>query len=136
MSQVRIITRIDHPGLDSEELAAQPVSGSAYVVDSIPFVDTHLAVGDIVECVSVDGVLHVDRVLVRGGNSTLRILPEGVDVVSPLVGLGVRVEEGPAGLVAVSVAPGDPIEGIQQWLDSLSERGLVHVSPGYQATLD
>lgn len=133
MTRVRVLTRIDQPGVDSEQLYARPVGEKIYVVDSIPFIDTHLALGDIVECVRVNGVLHVDRVVVRGGNSTVRILAEGVDVVSPLIGLGLRVEEGPAGLVAVAVSPGDPVEGLRAWLETLAGQGLVQVAPGYTA---
>lgn len=131
--RVTIIAAVNAAGLDSEELAARPVGGQAYVVDSIPFVDTQLALGDIVECELVGEKLHVNRVLVRGGNSTLRILAEGVDFVSPLLGLGLRVEEGPGGVVAVSVAPDDPHEGLWQWLETLAAQGLVQVAPGYLA---
>ncbi|AWB83049.1 hypothetical protein C3B44_10480 [Corynebacterium yudongzhengii] len=117
----------------SEELAALPAGGNAFVVDSIPFLDTTVALGDIVACVEVEGRLHVDKVLLRGGNSTLRIHAPEVDVVSPLLNLGLRVEQGPAGLVAVALGPDAPAHGLEEWLGGLVDQGLIRVAYGYQA---
>ncbi len=128
-----ILTRVDVPGVDTEELAADELGGGQFVVRSIPFVDTRLALGDLVACVLVGGRWHVDSVTVRGGNSTLRILPGAVDVVSPLERLGCRVEAGPAGLIAVSIGPDAPGSGIAEWLTGLAGEGLIDVSPGYTA---
>lgn len=130
---MRILTSVDAPGVDTEELAARDLGGGLFVVDSIPFLDTSLALGDIVGCVLIDGRWHVDIVSVRGGNSTLRILPHGIDVVSPLLGLGCRVEEGPGGVLAVSVGPDAPASGLSEWLESLAEDGLIDLAPGYTA---
>lgn len=116
-----------------EQLAARALGGEHYVITSIPFLDVELALGDIVSCRVVDGDLHVDAVSVRGGNSTLRVLPHGVDVVSPLLGLGARLEQGPAGLVAVSLGPEAPAEGISAWLEGLADEGLIDLAPGYTA---
>ena len=69
-----ILTRVAMPGVENEQLAAHNLGGNHFVVASVPFVDVSLAVGDIVECVRVGGNWHVDRVLVRGGASTMRIL--------------------------------------------------------------
>lgn len=123
-----ILTTVDIPGVDSEELAARDLGGGHFVVESIPFVDTSLALGDIVACVSVAGRNHVDRVVVHGGNSTLRVLPSFIDVASPLVQLGCRVEEGPAGLLAVSIPPDGPGEGVQAWLEDLREQNLIELA--------
>lgn len=128
-----IFTTVDAPGVDSEELRAKELSDSQFVVDSIPFVDNGLALGDIVYCVAVNGQMFVDSVVVRGGNSTLRILPHGVDVVSPLLSLGCRVEEGPAGVLAVSYGPDAPGEGLNEWLETLAADGLIDLAPGYVA---
>lgn len=130
MDRVVIVT---HTKAGREELAARALGGDLYVVSSIPFLDTNLALGDIVACVLVDDRPHVDAVSMRGGNSTLRILPNGVDVVSPLLGMGCRVEEGPAGLIAVSLGPDAPFEGATAWLESLAEGGLIDLAPGYTA---
>lgn len=127
---MRILTAV---GEGTEELAAKELGGGRFVIDSIPFLDTSLALGDIVACVLIDGRFHVDAVTLRGGNSTLRILPHGIDVVSPLLGLGCRVEEGPAGLIAVSYGPDAPGEGLTEWLESLAADGLVDLAPGYVA---
>ena len=130
----RIITRVDRAGVDTEELRARPVGEGRFIVSSIPFTDVDLALGDIVDCVRVDGEWHVDSVVVRGGNSTLRILPAGpVDVAGPLLDAGCRVEQGPAGLLAVSIGPDGPYQGITAWLEGLVEAGLIDLSPGYTA---
>lgn len=129
-----ILTRVDVPGVDTEELAADDLGEGQFVIRSIPFVDTHLALGDIVACVRVDGRWCVDSVTARGGNSTLRVLPGAVDVVSPLEKLGCRVEVGPAGLIAVNVGPDAPVSGIEEWLTGLAAEGLIDVSPGYLAS--
>lgn len=130
---MRILTHVDAPGVDTEELAAKDIGGGLFVIDSIPLLDTELALGDIVQCVLVGERWHVDAVSVRGGNSTLRILPYGIDVVSPLLGLGCRVEEGPAGVLAVSVGPDAPALGLTDWLESLAADGLIDLAPGYTA---
>lgn len=122
-----IFVHVGEAGVDSEELAADELGQGRFVVTSAPFVDKTLARGDIVDAVSMDGRWHVVDVAVRGGNSTLRILPGNVDVITPLLRLGLHVEQGPAGLVAVSLGPTDPINGLMNWL---AEAG-VDVSPGY-----
>lgn len=130
----RIITHVDRPGVDTEELAARSLGEGRFIISSIPFTDTGLALGDIVDCVQLNGAWHVDTVVVRGGNSTLRILPNGpVDVSGPLLGAGCRVERGPVGLLAVSVGPDAPYHGILAWLEGLAEDGLLDLSPGYTA---
>lgn len=133
-SPVRIITRVDKPGIDSEELAAHPLGQGRFVIASIPFTDTDLALGDIVECVLVDGTWHVDRVALRGGNSTLRIVANTpMDLVSPLLDAGCRVEHGPAGLLGVSIGPEAPYLGLSAWLESLADDGVIDLAPGYTA---
>ena len=108
------------------------------MVASVPFVDTALALGDIVECVLVGGVFHVDRVVVRGGASTVRVLPEDVeefdeDIASTLLAFGCRVEMGPGGMLAASIGADCPREGITQWLDGLAADGVIQLAPGYMA---
>ncbi|GAB3946189.1 DUF4265 domain-containing protein [Corynebacterium tapiri] len=120
-------------GSTKEELRARALGQGRFVLTSIPFVCADVALGDIVACVKVAQRWHVDRVEVRGGNSTLRILPHGVDVASPLLQLGLAVEEGPAGVIAVNVGPDDPREGLMEWLEQLREQEVVEVSPGYWA---
>ena len=68
-----ILTRVAIPGVESEQLQAHQIGPNHFVVASVPFVDTTLAMGDIVECVTVGGAFHVDRVVVRGGASTVRV---------------------------------------------------------------
>ena len=133
MTKVRIYTQVDLAGVDGEELWAKPVGDDTYVVDSIPLVDTELALGDVVHCVPVGGRLHVDRVLLRGGNSTLRILPNGVELAARFREMGFRVRQGPAGVVGVSLAPDNPTHGLNSWLDTLLAQDLVQLAPGYQA---
>lgn len=131
-----ILTRGAAPGVISEELAADELGGGHFLIRSIPFVDTRIALGDIVSCRLVDARWQIDSVTARGGNSTLRILPGAVDVVSPLERLGCRVESGPAGLLAVNLGPDAPREGIEEWLSGLVESGLVDMRPGYTAERD
>lgn len=140
-----ILTRVAVPGVESEQLEAHQIGSNHFVVASVPFVDTTLALGDIVECVLVGGVFHVDRVLVRGGASTVRILPEGAeefetdftdssgDIAETLLAFGCRVEMGPGGMLAASIGADCPREGITEWLDGLAEDGVIQLAPGYTA---
>ncbi len=146
-----ILTRVAVPGVESEQLEAHQIGSNHFVVASVPFVDTTLALGDIVECVLVGGVFHVDRVLVRGGASTVRILPEDAeefetdipgspsgsngsgDIAETLLAFGCRVEMGPGGMLAASIGADCPREGITEWLDGLAEDGVIQLAPGYMA---
>lgn len=131
-----IITRVAVPGVENEQLAANQLTGTHFVVASVPFVDTTLAVGDIVECVLVGGAFHVDRVVVRGGASTVRILPETDQphqIAETLLAFGCRVEVGPGGMLAASIGADCPRDGIMEWLDGLESEGAIHKAPGYMA---
>ena len=131
-----ILTRVAMPGVENEQLSAHNLGGNHFVVASVPFVDVSLAVGDIVECVRVGGNWHVDRVLVRGGASTMRILPEEQqphEIAETLLAFGCRVEIGPGGMLAASIGPDCPMEGIREWLDGLEADGVIQQAPGYMA---
>jgi len=131
-----ITTRVALPGVENEQLAAQQLTGNHFVVASVPFVDTALALGDIVECVLVGGQFHVDRVVVRGGASTIRILPETEEphqIAETLLAFGCRVELGPGGMLAASIGADCPREGIMEWLDGLESDGAIQQAPGYMA---
>ena len=55
-----IITRVAVPGVESEQLQAHQIGRDHFVVASVPFVDTTLAMGDIVECVTVGlSLIHI-----------------------------------------------------------------------------
>ncbi|WP_342318518.1 DUF4265 domain-containing protein [Corynebacterium mayonis] len=131
-----IITRVAVPGIENEQLAAHQLGGNKFVVASVPFVDTTLALGDIVECVVLNRQYHVDRVLLRGGASTVRILPneeQPQDIAETLLAFGCRVEMGPGGMLAASIGADCPREGITQWLDGLEDEGVIQLAPGYTA---
>lgn len=131
-----ITTRVAVPGVENEQLAANQLAGNHFVVASVPFVDTTLALGDIVECVLVGGQFHVDRVVVRGGASTMRILPETEhpqQIAETLLAFGCRVEVGPGGMLAASIGADCPREGIMEWLDGLELEGAIQKAPGYMA---
>ncbi|WP_115685781.1 DUF4265 domain-containing protein [Corynebacterium senegalense] len=131
-----IITRVAVPGVENEQLAAHQLGENKFVVASVPFVDTTLALGDIVECVRVDRHFHVDRVIVRGGASTVRILPNEEhphDIAETLLAFGCRVEVGPGGMLAASIGADCPREGIVEWLDGLADDGVIQLAPGYTA---
>lgn len=138
-----ILTRVAIPGVESEQLEAHQIGDNLFVVASVPFVDTTLALGDIVECVTVGGTFHVDKVVVRGGASTVRVLPEnadpemptaaGDDIAETLLAFGCRVELGPGGMLAASIGADCPREGITEWLDGLADDGVIQLAPGYMA---
>lgn len=131
-----ITTRVATPGVENEHLSAHQLSDNHFVVASVPFVDTSLALGDIVECVLVGGRFHVDRVAVRGGASTIRILPETEhphQIAETLLAFGCRVELGPGGMLAASIGADCPREGILEWLDGLESEGAIQQAPGYMA---
>lgn len=131
-----ILTRVAVPGVESEQLQAHQIGQNHFVVASVPFVDTALAMGDIVECVTVGGAFHVDTVVVRGGASTVRVLPEDEstdEIASTLLAFGCRVELGPGGMLAASIGADCPREGITEWLAGLEEQGAIQLAPGYMA---
>ena len=120
------------PETITEELKASQVGEGLFVVESVPFVDTSVALGDIVECKKVDSHWHINRVVSRGGNATWRIHAPGVDVVTPLLNMDVHVEVGPGSLCAISLSPDSPTAGIVHWLEELQDQGLIDLAPGYQ----
>lgn len=125
-----LIAPVTTAGVVSEELAARCLGGGHYVVESVPVVAGDVALGDIVSCVTVNGRRHIDRVVLPGGNTTLRILVEGPHVASitaQLLALDCPVVEALPGMFAVSIAPDAPGEGIREWLFRLAEQGLVQV---------
>ena len=89
----------------------------------------------------VGGQFHVDRVVVRGGASTIRVLPETEDmqpadsyeIAQTLLAFGCRVELGPGGMLAASIGADCPREGIMEWLDGLESDGVIQQAPGYMA---
>ena len=130
-----ILTRVAVPGVESEQLEAHQIGERHFVVASVPFVDTTLALGDIVECVLVGGAYHVDSVVVRGGASTIRVLSEedADDIAATLLAFGCRVELGPGGMLAASIGADCPREGITEWLGGLEAQGAIQLAPGYMA---
>ena len=131
-----IYTRVAVPGVENEQLEAHQLGGGHFVVASVPFVDVSLAVGDIVECVRVGGMFHVNKVVVRGGASTVRILPQGespFSLAETLLAFGCRVEMGPGGMWAASIGADCPKAGIDEWLEGLAASGVIQLAPGYTA---
>lgn len=117
--------------MENELLAGHQLSGNHFVVASVPFLDTSLALGDIVECVTVGGQFHVDRVVVRGGASTVRILPATeapLQLAETLLAFGCRVEMGPGGMLAASIGPDAPKDGIREWLEGLETQGIISLA--------
>lgn len=128
-----LIAPVARAGVDSEELAADPLGGGHYVLRSIPVVAEGLALGDIVSCVEVGARLHVDRVIVAGGNTTVRLLadvPSATRIRDHLEGLGCRVEHPVPGLLVASIAPDAPGEGIRAYLGGLADQGVVQLAAG------
>lgn len=126
-----LIAPVTAAGVDSEELAARFLGGGHYVIESVPVVAGDVALGDIVSCVTVNGRRHIDRVVIAGGNTTLRILVEGPhagSISAQLVALECPVVEAFPGMFAVSISLDAPGEGIREWLSGLAEQGLVQVA--------
>ena len=126
-----ITTRVALPGVENEELAAHDFGGGHFVVASVPFLDTSLAVGDIVECVRVGGHLHVNQTVVKGGAETGRSLiqePGPTDIAETLLAFGCRVEVGPGGMLGASISVDAPREGIREWLDGLEAQGIISLA--------
>ena len=128
-----IIAPVALPGVESEELAADPLGGGHYVLRSIPVVAGGLALGDIVSCVTVGGRPHIDRVVVPGGNTTLRLLvdtPFLPALRGRLAAMGCRPEQPLPDMLVLNVAPDAPGEGIRAYLADLAEQGIVQIAPG------
>nr|VDG64177.1 Uncharacterised protein [Streptococcus thermophilus] len=126
-----IVTRTPLPGVENEELAAHDLGGGHFVVASVPFLDTSINVGDIVECVKVGGRLHVNQTVVKGGAETVRILvqePGPTDIAETLLAFGCRVEVGPGGMLGASISVDAPREGIREWLEGLEAQGIISLA--------
>ncbi|MCQ4621749.1 DUF4265 domain-containing protein [Corynebacterium sp. CCUG 71335] len=126
-----ITTRVALPGVENEELAAHDIGGGHFVVASVPFLDTSINVGDIVECVKVGGQLHVNKTVVKGGAETVRILiqePGPTDIPETLLAFGCRVEIGPGGMLGASISMDAPRDGIRDWLDGLEAQGIISLA--------
>lgn len=126
-----ITTRVALPGVENEELAAHDLGGGHFVVASVPFLDTSINVGDIVECVKVGGRLHVNKTVVKGGAETVRILvqePGPTDIAETLLAFGCRVEVGPGGMLGASISVDAPREGIREWLEGLEAQGIISLA--------
>ncbi len=130
---ITLIAPVAARGVDSEEIAADPLGGGHFIIRSVPVVAEGIALGDIVACVTVDGRPHIDRVTVPGGNTTLRVLvdaPFAASVRTHLVALECPVVESLPGLFAISVAPDAPGEGLREWLAGLAEQGVAQLAGG------
>src|SRR5882757_7842392 len=64
----------DWPPADWEHLWAIPRGTQRYELDNIPFFVKGVACGDVVSAQSEDQGLVFDRVLLRGGHSTVRVI--------------------------------------------------------------
>lgn len=130
---VTLLAAVDIAGVDSEEIAAELLNDGHYIVRSVPVMAEGIALGDIVACVVVDGRLHIDRVIIAGGNTTLRVLVESplIDqLLSQLESLGCRVEQPLPGLLAINLPPDSPGEGVRAYLEGLASDGHVQIAPG------
>lgn len=124
---------LDVPGVESEQLAVEPLGGGHFLVLSIPAVASDPALGDVVRARPVDEILEFTGVAVPGGNRTLRVLVDAplIDQLHPrLEALGCRVDNPVPELLAVNIPPDAPGEGIRAYLQELVDSGQVHLAPG------
>lgn len=130
---VIVLAPVALPGVESEELAADPLGGGHYVLRSIPVVAEGLALGDIISCVMIDERPHVDSVVVPGGNTTLRLLvgtPFLPALRQRLAAMGCHLEHPLPDMLVLNLAPDAPGEGIRAYLTDLAEQGIVQIVPG------
>ncbi|MGH3442084.1 MAG: DUF4265 domain-containing protein [Nitriliruptorales bacterium] len=114
----------------AEWLSAEPLGGSFFRLESIPFFVYGVNSGDVLRCVHGAGGLVVQEVVRRGGNGTVRVVvvdhaeDDVTGLVAGWVARGLRVESTCAGLLVCVSAPHDEFEDI---LDELSacERRVV-----------
>ncbi len=86
---VRIIFPLEHdedgyPPAETETLWARIVDDKRYEIDSIPFFVRGLSCGDGVSATIEDRQLRFQKVLTRGGHSTIRVIVYDVSLASVL----------------------------------------------------
>ena len=119
------------PPVSVETVWIKKLSDGRYMVDSIPFYSSEVALGDIVGVKpSVDGTNQLINVITPSGASTLHVLAGSQkaldESILPLLnGLGLKVERANERYAAVSVPVESSYKMIREKLDDMSSKGLL-----------
>ncbi|ALC06842.1 hypothetical protein CDES_12485 [Corynebacterium deserti GIMN1.010] len=126
---VKLRIPLDVPGVESEEVSAQPLASGYYLVTTLPAVAKDCALGDVVRAAFVDEILEFREVAVAGGNKTLRVLVDAIavdHVRAQLEALDLYVEAPMAEMLTVNIAPDSPTHGLEMLLDELHAQGMIY----------
>lgn len=127
--EIKLRIPLEVPGVESEEVGAQPLASGYFLVTTLPAVAQDCALGDVVRADFVDEILEFREVAVAGGNTTLRVLVDAVaadHVRAQLESLGLYVEAPMPELLTVNIAPDSPAHGVELLLDDLHAQGVIY----------
>jgi hypothetical protein len=116
-----------YPPFDREGIWAEPAGAGAWRLDNIPFFAYDVSNRDVVAARESGDELVFERVLERGGHSTLRIIFEDLDTVNPvraaLKQMGCSTEGAHTKrLVAVDIGPDVSLDEVRAYLESEGAR--------------
>jgi Domain of unknown function (DUF4265) len=117
----------NYPPFDWEGLWGEPAGEGAWQLDNIPFFAYDVSNRDVVAAHETGERLVFDRVLERGGHSTLRVIFEDLDTVNPvraaLKRMGCSTEAAHTKrLVAVDVRPDVSLDAVRAYLEAEAAR--------------
>lgn len=132
-----ILNPSDEQGFGSESLWAEPLTHGRYRIRNSPFYAYGISTEDIVIAEQEDGLLRVQRVILRGNHSTYRLKlsgllinsPEFLEHWRPLQELGCTFEQGP--LIAVDVPPSADIYAVYSLLEAGESEGVWEFEEGH-----
>lgn len=128
------------PGLEAENMWAEPLKSGKYRVVNIPFYVYGVSAEDVVDATSIDGVLSFTRVAERGGHSTYRLLLEdGIGITDsrfishwiPLESMGCSFEGANSRWLAVDVPPQTDIYEVYSQLENGQNHGVWSFDEGH-----
>jgi len=118
-------------GAHVETLRAEPLAGSHYRIDNIPFEILNISLGDIVTGSTRNDLLYFDELYDKSGNQTICIqiadglsAPAGVKVRQVLDAVGARYEAYGDTLLSANVPPGVDVEELRIELAMLAKQGV------------
>ena len=117
-----------YPPASGETLWATALGDGSYRIDNIPFFETGVSLGDVVEAEMIDGLPTFARVRRRGGHATLRVAVVEVATVPELrsaveaLGCSTELSHLPR-LVSIDVPPSASLETLRAYLVAGSGQG-------------
>ena len=125
-------------GFATEWIWAQDLGTASYRIDNIPFYIFGVSCDDVILCKKIDGELHFDRVILRGGHSTYRIFakdgrdaPAFKEFWDRMANLGCECEGMTPHFVSVDVPPSADIHAVYAEMTRGQGTGVIDFEEGH-----